>query len=551
MQTKKQHLNPTQLRSALVDAPEEWLIAGRGTGKSEGVIAPKSARYLSYMPRATGVFVAATFQQLLTRTLPPVIAGWERLGYKQNVHYVIGRRPTPAWIKTWNWKGPYRPPLNFEHYISWWNGAGIQMISQDRIGSSNGMSVDFIGGDEAKLLNRERLTSELLPTNRGAQVAFKDVPHHHGLFFTTDMPMGTAGRWILDKKKECDPARVKHILQLQAQAQDLRAKMLGNMADSSRAKALQLLHKIQALIQHMRKGMVHYHEASTLDNIHSLGIEYIRQMSRDLNSFEFKTAILNRRPMKLEDGFYPDLDEDKHGYFAYDYHRFENTGYDLQKLKDNDGAEVDSDYDPERSLHLSLDYNRRITPAVVGQVRGMELRIIKGIHSLYPLKLNDTLAAFCNYYKAHKRRVVHFWYDRTATAEYSHAGSQSDDVIAYLRANDWIVIEHYIGKAAGHERRYTMYGHLLQELGQYAYKLRINRERAPELLFSMFQTQAVYTKKGFGKNKKTETDPNFPAEEAPHYGEALDMMLWGMLETEHGVPQDVERIAAFDPFSFM
>ena len=75
MQQVPVHFNKPQIRSMIVDAPEEWGVMARGTGKTKGILAPKSARYITMMPRCTNVFVAATYQQLLTRTLPPIIAG--------------------------------------------------------------------------------------------------------------------------------------------------------------------------------------------------------------------------------------------------------------------------------------------------------------------------------------------------------------------------------------------------------------------------------------------------------------------------------------------
>lgn len=518
MEQKPIHFNVPQLRASLVDAPISWNVMGRGTGKTEGILAPKSTRLVTGLPRATILIVGATFQQILTRTLPPLILGWERLGYIEGVHYLIGKKPTDKWKRMWGCPGALRPPQRFEYALQWWNGVIMQMVSQDRIGSTNGMSIDAIIGDEAKLLNRDRLHQETFPANRGLVYGFKDNPDHHGMTFTTDMPVGTAGRWILDKEKDADKTVAEQIIKLQV----LRLQMQAAGQDVS---------KIDVAMKKLRRGLVYYQEASTLDNLHALGIQFFRDQLRESSAFEFTTAILNRKPMKLEDGFYPDLDEEKHGYYAYDYTKFHNTGYKLNDLAALDGASVDADYDPKKPLHISLDYNRRITPMVVAQMVKYDIRVIKGIHSLYPLKLDDTLAAFCDYYKYHLKRTVYFWYDHTATAEYSHAGSQCDDVIKYLRSKGWNVVERYLGQAHGHERRYTMYGHLLKEDDTYKFVLRINRDRCEHLLLSLFQSQAIRTKRGFGKDKKPELDAKFPAEEATHYSEALDMLICGILES--------------------
>lgn len=524
MQERQIHRNVPQLRSAIVDAPVEYLVAGRATGKSEGVLADKSSRRTAEMPRATFGLVAATYQQLLTRTLPPLIKGWEDNGYVNGLHFLIGQKPTEKWKKLWKYPGAFRPVQKFEHTISWYNGFSFQMISQDRTGTSNGMSLDGVMGDEAKLLNRDRIHQETFPANRGLVHAFADNPHHHGITFTTDMPVGTAGRWILEKENNSDPERVKQIVQLQ-----ILRMQLGTKASTAQ------LQQIDQALAVLRRGLTYYHQASTLDNLHALGIQYIRDMMRELSAFEFMTSILNRRPMNLEDGFYPDLDEDKHGYFAYDYHHFENTGYDFKKLRELDGAGVDADYNPMMPMHIALDNNRRIVPMVVAQVHPRkEIRRINSFYSLYPQKLDSTVNAFCTYYRHHLRKTVFLWHDQTAIAEYGHAGSSKDEVVKYLRMNGWTVIERYIGEASGHERRYAMWGHLLKEDGTYPYVWRINRERNKYPLLSMFQAAAIKTKRGFGKDKKPELDPKFPSEEATHFSEADDMLTWGLLES--GLP---------------
>ncbi len=535
MERKKIHYNIPQLMSMLVDAPEEWHVIGRGTGKTEGILATKSTNRIKEMPRSTQIIIGATFQQILTRTLPPLVAGWERLGYRLGNEYLVGVRPPEKWRKKWNWVGPYRPPFKWEYVLSFYNGAVFQLVSQDRIGSTNGMSVDGIIGDEAKLLNRERLHSETIPANRGIIKDFENNPQHHYMCFTTDMPIGSAGRWILDKETEMDTTKVSLILKLQGKVQDLKLRLLElktaeNPKSFNRIKTeINLLKKY---IQYdLRKGLVFFQEASTLSNIHAVGIDYIRSMMRNLSGFDFETSILNRRPSKLEDGFYPDLNEEHHGYFAYDYHHFENIGYDFQRLKEADNASIDSDYDTNSPLHISLDYNRRICPIVVAQIHDTEIRIINGIFEKYPSKLRETLKAFCTYYTNHKRKMLYFWYDHTATAEYAHANSQSDEVISYLRSNGWTVIERYIGKASSHERRYTMWGHLLKEDGFYKFTFKYNRERAKYLGISMNKAGTEYKRQGFGKNKTTEQDKNFPAEESTHFSEAADMLVWGILES--------------------
>lgn len=525
------HFNKPQIRSMIVNAPEEWGVMARGTGKTKGIIAPKSAQYLDMMPRCVGVFVAATFQQLLTRTLPPVVAGWERMGYKHGVHFLIGQKPSPKWRDMWNWQGPYHMPFNYEYFISWWNGAGVQMISQDRAGSSNGVSIDWIMGDEAKLLNEQRLKEELFPANRGIYRELAGNPHHHGKTFTTDMPVGTAGRWILKKEDEMDRKRLAAIITIQSKIYELQFPT-PRQGRPSTVTAPRQIAEYQKVLDLLRRGFVYYHEATALDNIDALGIDYIKEEMRSLSRFEFSTSILNQKPYKVEDGFYPFLDEEKHGYFSYDYHLIEKIGYNFEKLQELNDCRKDGDLIKGEPLHIAFDFNRRIWPVVTGQpvkhgAGSMELRTLSGLHVLYPQTLDDVLELWSDYYKAHDCDVVYFWYDHTALGETRKP--VRDDIVEGLRKRGWTVVEMYIGQQPLQDTRYRLGQDLLSENGKVNWQVRFNRDNCKYLLLSMFQTKAEEKLKGYGKNKNPERDPKFPAEEAPHFGDAFDTLWYGLV----------------------
>ncbi len=528
---KKQiHFNKPQLRSMMIGAPNEVVIAGRATGKTVGILAPKSAQcYLKTMPRGTGVILNATFTQAFTRTLKELIRGWQMLGYQMDHHFLVGTKPTEKWKKKWNWKGPYAPPLDYKYFVSWFNGAVAQVVSQERVGSSNGISVDWIIGDEAKLLNEEKLKTELLPANRGIIPAFENNPYHHGITFTTDMPVGTGGRWLLDRINAMDKEVVNQIWQLQTVRYQLEQIYKPKAAAAGLKEIEKQIKVIDDELNYLRKGLLYYHEASTIDNIHALGLDYIKQQIRDTSSFQFDTQILNIRPLRLEDGFYPDLDENKHGYFKEDASYFDNRIIDpfnaaLDCRKDND-------LDPNAPLHIALDYNRRIHPIVTVQDNGTEIRALKGIHALYPGKLKEALALWCEYYKTHKHKVVYYWYDHTAVGGENET-EKCQDVIDALEDEGWVVEPMYIGKAPGHETKYRMWSRFLAEDGRYPRVFRANRENCDKLLLSMGLAEAEQRKDGFGKDKKSEHDANFPAEESTHYSDAMDMVVFGMLECE-------------------
>lgn len=526
---KELHFNKPQLRSIYIGAPSEVVIAGRGTGKTVGILAPKSAQcYFDTMPRGTGVILNSTFTQAYTRTLGELIKGWQMLGYEMDHHFIVGQRPSDKWKKKWNWKGPFAPPLDFKYVVSWWNGACAKVVSQERPGSSNGISIDWIINDETKLIDETKLKTELLPANRGLIPAFAGNPYHHGVTFTTDMPVGTAGRWLFEKQKDMDVEVVNKIWDL-LEAKYYLLQEVFPLANKPVKKEIEKqVVVIDAEINELRRGLLYYHEASALDNIHALGVDYIKQQLRDTTRFQFDTQILNIRPKKLEDGFYPDLNEEVHGYFAEDESYFDNR--EIDPFNAGLDCRKDKDLNPDLPLHIALDYNRRIHPLEVAQDDGDFLRTKNSMHALYPGKLKEVIKMFVEYYKPHKRKLVYYWYDHTAVGD-DNETRKCDEVVGQLEKAGWTVIRMYMGKAPAHESKYRMWGHLLTDDGHYPKRFAMNRENCRYLILSMYQSQAELRKEGFGKNKKSEHDPNFPAEESTHHGDALDQLYYGMLES--------------------
>ena len=282
-------------------------------------------------------------------------------------------------------------------------------------------------------------------------------------------------------------------------------------------------------INDLRKGLTLFHEASALENIHALGFDYIKQQIRDSSQFEFDTQIMNKRPTKIGDGFYPDLDEEKHGYISYNYGYIDTLGYDLNNTGYND-CRKDGDLVADQPLHIGMDYNRAIWPLEVLQDNHKEIKVIKSFHVLYPNKLKEVLMLFVQYYKTHKTKVVYYWYDHTATSEYDKTPIYKD-VINILSENGWVVIPRYIGAQPKHDTRYRMWGNLLKENGKYNKVFRMNRDNCKYVFLSMNLCEAEQKKDGFGKNKKPEHQKDFPPEEAPHHSDALDTPVYGILES--------------------
>jgi len=186
-----------------IAAKNEFIVASRGFGKSEGIDAPRLIRNVFAMPRSAGALLSPTYGKLLRNTLPAVFHALDRLGYRRDIHYVVGRKP-PAKL---NFGRPLIEPFNNDYVITWFNGSIQHLLSFDRPMSANSMNLDYVFGFEAKYLDYNKIKDEVLPANRGNINHFGHCPWHHGQLFTTDMPTTKSGRWILEKENDMDKAQ--------------------------------------------------------------------------------------------------------------------------------------------------------------------------------------------------------------------------------------------------------------------------------------------------------------------------------------------------------
>jgi hypothetical protein len=524
-QPKPLHFNIPQIKVMLVKAWENYLVMGRGTGKSSGILSPWLIENVREMPRSMGGIVGATFQQLLVRTLPPVISNWERMGYHRDIHFIIGREPSEKWKRMWDWKNPYTMPLDSKYAIYWFNGACQVLISQDRIGSSNGLSLAYLGGDEAKLLNKERLDDEVMPTLRGDRSHFGHLPSYRGKMFLTDMPTAPKSKWILEKEAEMDKKQINLIMQLQLYINLLKRKM-NTAGESTRNKLFYKIQHLNKQLAKIRKGSVYYGEASVHENLDVLGEEYLDDMRKQLSPAKFNASILNLRSIRAEEGFYQLLETDKHGteWAAYSY--IESLDYDFTKLQEPDSRK-DGGMLPNQPLDVAFDYGSSINCVVVGQQVGKEYRMFNSLYVLAPELISDVVQKFCDYYKHYPTKEVNYYFDHTAIAasgvtEFTY----KTQVVQTFIKNNWEVNEIYCGQAPSHDRKYEFWAAVLQEQDERLPRFRYHRYNCEKLETSMLGAGLKQTSKGFEKDKSPERDPDQAQEDATHLSDAADTLLF-------------------------
>lgn len=505
MAGKKVYYNNGQRYLLSLGANSERVIASRRFGKSDGIIAPRILRNFQHMPRSAGAIYGATFKQILSRTLPAAVASLERLGYKQDLHFYIGRK---APVKA-GFEKPYINPSSYEHVIHFYNGSIIHMLSQDVRFSANSLTLDYLLADETRSVKKDKMFEEVIPAVSGYVGKFDDCPWFKGTTFVSDMPTNKNGEWLLLEEKKMDRELIKtlegtlaYIVKLQKEDTQYARKVL-----SEQIKERDFLR---------RKAFV-YKEFDAIENIEILGEEYIKEQKRNLTPLIFLTSIMNRRIRRIANGFYANLDENIHYYDAFNIGylnqmRTDRGSFDMRKVK-KDSSLQDDDVDRMAPLSIAFDYNANINWVVTGQVRDGKLFTLKSMYVKNQRKLRELCKDWSEYYRYHKCKQVHYYYDSTAKHK-SYAVNEErfcDIVTNTLDKLGWDVTRVDIGQQMKHNVKHQYINDALTGV-KYLFPM-FNRENNFELTTAMEQTGIRIGRNGFEKDKTgekyedTEEDP--------------------------------------------
>ncbi len=502
----KIYFNRPQRLTQLIGANTTVIVAGRRTGKTDSIAAPFVLRNMQRMPGSTGGIVVPTFKHGLTNTLPGLLAAWKRWGFINGVHYVVGRRPPKSFAK------PITEPHDYEHVISFYNGSIAIIISQDRPGSSNSLTLSWLLVDEAKFIDYDKLKDETLPANGGIKSHFGHHSFNHSIMILSDMPQTKRGSWFLHYREKMDAdliaaieATVYEIWRIK-----LRIKTLRTRQSPIPTYLRNHLRRLDRALNQMRSVAVYYKEYSSIENLQLLGENYIKQMKRDLTPLTFQTSILCQRIGIAKDGFYSSMKE-RHKYNASDFAALDTVWQQFAAAPDSLDSRpsaldctMDADVNPLAPLCIGMDYNANINWLVVGQPSGKRLNIVKSFYVKFERKLPELVADFCAYYATHQNKTVVFYYDSTALGG-NYAVNDQDFrwvIIHEFERHGWRVEDVYLGNPMRHDEKY-----LLINQG-FAGKQRLmpffNRQNNDDLILAIQAAGVSRGRLGFRKDKAGE-----------------------------------------------
>lgn len=503
---KRVYFNKPQRLTQLIAANTTVIVAGRRTGKTDSIAAPFVLRNMQRMPGSTGGIVVPTFKHGLTNTLPGLFAAWKRWGYLPGVHYVVGRRP-PRQFGT-----PITEPHDYEHVVSFYNGSVAVVISQDRAGSSNSLTLSWLLIDEAKFIDYDKLKDETLPANGGIKSYFGARSYNHSIMILSDMPQSRKGSWFLTYREKMDTeliatieATVYEIWRLKSRVKEMRAQGVeppGYMRNYIR--------NMDRRLNQMRSVAVYYKEYSSIENLQLLGENYIKQMKRDLTPLTFQTSILCQRIGICKDGFYSSMREG-HKYNASDFAALDTafaSAFAGDKTGDKPLSNLDSsadvDINPDAPICIGMDYNANINWIVAGQPQGRRLNVVKSFFVKFERKLPELVDDFCRYYAPQRCKRVVFYYDSTALGS-NYAVNDTDFhrvIVSRFERNGWQVDSIYLGNPMRHDEKYLLINQGFA--GRQRLMPFFNRQNNDDLILAIQAAGVSRGRLGFRKDKAGE-----------------------------------------------
>lgn len=476
---KKLYLNPIAQLFILARQLIKVLIAGRGFGKSfdNGIIV---ADKVEKLPRSKGLFLGVTYTQILTNTLIPMKAALEWLGYEDGIHYVVGKRP-PDWFKK-----PFQKPERYENVVTFWNGTTMVMGSFDRPQLLRGGSYDWVITDEALLIKKDQYDQIVQFAIRATHPSLKGKPGHLQEIFTSSMPYGSLGSWLLDYEQKAKKQPDNYF----------------------------------------------YIEGTSWHNRVILGDATIQKWNRESAPLQYAVEVMNKRVRQFGALFYPSLAE-RHWYTdSYEYSFIDNLGLNAKEyIKD---SRWDKDCDPDLPLNISHDWGA-FNCITIDQEKDTELHFINAMHVTHPEIIDDLAKKFCTYYKHHKKRTVFQWGDKSGNKKEGNSKlTYFEQFAEILRDNGWRVIRKKVGDIQ-HLERHRFINILHREEDERLPKIRYNTNNCKDLRIAL---ESAPMKDG-KKDKSSENNPSYKPEHATHYTDAHDYRLYhGLINKSKRTPYE-------------
>lgn len=550
------YMNPAQQLAYNFGARDTKVRAGRGVGKSTGFLAPRIINCWNTIPRSEGIFLGNSVKQLYTKTMPQVITGIEKFGWKEGVHFFRGQAPKKL-VSSGAFKMPIKKPRVWENVIHVYNGAVTYLVSMAIKASANGFNAAWICADETRYLPWRKVQEEVMPTLRG------DTYDHPG-WRRNENPYYLSQMWVSDAaitvaQAEWEKAEDDQTQEINEQIAEMMAE-LNVCPELGQAKSF--LEKLNRLRCQSRV----FYNFSSLENVEILGEKYFADRKREMPELMFNIQILGHKKGVAKDGYYASFSHELHTYMPSDVaatdviysnfskkfvgidaaggysRKFEYEAPDLSATSKIRDCSLDMDVLPSEPLRIAFDLNANINTVVTGQTYKRDgvdtINILSSMFTKNERKLRALCGDWARYYEPQrlKNPNVILYYDSTAKQGGAYALEEAEDTRFYnvvkkeLERRRWVVTLVPMGSPMSHPQKYQFMNDVLS--GAQRPFLKLNRENNEYLIVAIENCRVKMSSRGPIKDKgqeklKSEDGMGGKLETRTDITDAMDTLIIG------------------------
>lgn len=488
------YFNLMQLTVMIIDANKTFVEGGRGVGKTDGVMGPRTIKVAEDIPRETSVLAHATYVALMSNIVPNLLAYYNTLRGKderpllqEGIDFVVGQKDLPK-----HFQKPRFPVQHPEHTIFFANGHNIRLVATDQPDAIAGANIVHAFIEEMKHNKGEKLKTRIFPAMRVGRLTkginnLEQSPYYQGITGVSDSARISLGEdsWFYEYEEQINPDLIAEIATVALHIHEA----LYNIEKGKDVLAMRKrISKWTPILREMRSGAIYYQRVSTFINKEVLGTKYFDTQKKTLTPDEFLTSICAVREKRVSNMFFPNFREDIHVFD--DGYKYEI----IMKFNLKDTFTITSEYlkyyDPDAKLELGFDPGS-FASFIVGQEKKKqnEYRILKEFYVYAPEDLPDLARKFNAFFTNRRNRHIDLYYDRAGNQKKNKQKLQltaAKELKAELERYGWSVrLMNQNQRTIFHWEHYKLNSRLMAEAERNLPRIRIDGNECPNLVSAL------------------------------------------------------------------
>lgn len=530
------YMNKMQVLATLVDPKILIVEAGRGSGKTDGIIGPRTIRVASDLARETSALCHKTYVALLANIIPDLKGyfnepknGTNQPLLREGIDYVMGAKDLPSHFL------PPRYPITYpEHTIAFANGHNIRLVATDQPEAIAGGNIVHVFVEEMKHTKGDKFRTRVLPALRVGRLskgadAVQHSPYYQGITGVSDTSRISLGEddWFTEYEGAVDQDLIADIISMalylnEAQVDIAKGKCVEKMQ--------RRLRRCMPILRRMRQAATLYIKASTFINRETLGLEYFKTQKKLLPIDEFLTAICAVRERRAKDMFLANFNAEKHTFS--DSYKYES----ILKFSLNEQFTLDASYlkyyNPDEPLELGYDPGS-FASIICAQPKKQknEYRILKDFFTYSPEGIPDLARKFSDFFRCRRNKIIYLYYDRAGNQKKTQKSNETDaiDFKSELEKRGWRVMLKSMGqRTIMHWEHYKLNLILFSPPTRYVPSILIDENECSYLISSIYCSPIKVGSNPVELDKTSERLPlHLQAGKSTQIMSSLLYLLWG------------------------